>query len=257
MVSASTWSASAADGAAGASSMCGRDRQVPPVHLGPPDDWSFFPYRHYRPLGSAGVQLLWSAIEAASRIRAIAIEAFHRGIPVRWFEFGVATPSGGVTALRPVNARAVARVRPRVGLLLDFWALTVSNKESLVFWSPFTDQHPEVLFTADSDLAGVRLPSQLHRALATAPHHGSEANAHAYTVVEAAAPQEFAAITWVRSDGRSRSRPGRTYLGLLSPHLCTLCRLGVARSTIKQAVQLFSLRAVWTRHRATVACSCH
>jgi hypothetical protein len=45
------------------------------------------------------MQLLWSAIDAANRIRAIAIEAFHRGIPVRWFEFDSANPKGGVNAL--------------------------------------------------------------------------------------------------------------------------------------------------------------
>lgn len=207
-------------------------------------------------LGPPGVQLLWSAIDAASRIRAIAIEAFHRGIPVRWFEFDAATPSGSVTALQPVNARAVARVRPRVGRLLDFLALTVSNSESLVFWSPPTDQHPGVLFTADSDLVGLRLPPQLLSAIATAPHHGSEANAKAYAAVATAAQQDSSSMTWVRSDRRDRSRPGHTYLGLSSRRLCTLCRLGAGMSSSKQAVCLFSRGAVWTRHRATVTCSC-
>ena len=117
-----------------------------------PEDWLFCLHRHYRQIGWADVQLLWSAIEAAGRIRAIAIEAFHRGIPVRWFEFDTAAPSGGVMALQPINARQVARVRPRIGPLLDWLALTVSNKESLVFWSPSTEHHPGVLFTADSDL---------------------------------------------------------------------------------------------------------
>jgi hypothetical protein len=62
-------------------------------------DYCFSPYRLYRSLGAAGMQLLWSAIDAANRIRAIAIEAFHRGIPVRWFEFDSANPKGGVNAL--------------------------------------------------------------------------------------------------------------------------------------------------------------
>lgn len=224
---------------------------VPWVPWWPHKDWPFFPYRHYRELGAAGVQLLWSAIDAASRIRAIAIEGFHRGIPVRWFEFDTATPAGGITALQPVNARAIARVRPRVSPLLWALALTVSNKESLVFWSPPTKQHPGVLFTADSDLSAVCLPSQLQRAVATAPHHGSEANANAYAAL-AASPS----ITWVRSDGRYRTRPGSTYLGLSSRRLCTLCQLGASRSATKQAVHLFSRGGVWTRHRATVECSC-
>mgnify|MGYP003855035503 FL=1 len=232
--------------------------EVHPHWLGPwgPEDWPFWPYRHYRGLGPAGVQLLWSAIEAAGRIRAIATEAFHRGIPVRWFEFDTAAPSGGVSALQPINARAVARVRPRVGPLLAWLALTVSNKESLVFWSPPTEHHPGVLFTADSDLTGVGLPSQLDRAIVTAPHHGSEANANAYRAVAVAAQNGFPSITWVRSDARYRSRPGSTYLGLASRRLCTLCRRAGGSSTTKQAVHLYSRGGAWTRHRASRVCSC-
>ena len=231
---------------------------APWVRLWPPEDWPFFPYRHYQRLDPAGVQLLWSAIDAASRIRAIAIEAFHRGIPVRWFEFATTKPSGGVAALRPINARAVARVRPRVGLLLDLLALTVSNKESLVFWSPPTDRYPGVLFTADSDLSGVDLSLQLSGAIATAPHHGSEANAKAYVAIAMAmAMQEISSsVTWVRSDGRYRGRPGQTYRGLSSRRLCTLCRLSGSTSPPKQSVHLFTRGGVWTRHRDTAACSC-
>ena len=221
-----------------------------------PEDWLFCLHRHYRQIGWADVQLLWSAIEAAGRIRAIAIEAFHRGIPVRWFEFDTAAPSGGVMALQPINARQVARVRPRIGPLLDWLALTVSNKESLVFWSPSTEHHPGVLFTADSDLKGIGLSIGLDRAIATAPHHGSEANANAYRAVAAAAPNGALSITWVRSDGRYRCRPGSTYLGLASRRLCTLCRHARGLSTIKQAVRLYSRGGVWTRHRASLVCSC-
>jgi len=229
-----------------------------PHWLGPWNrkDWYFWPYGHYRRLGPAGVQLLWSAINAADRIRAIATEAFHRGITVRWFEFDTATPSGGVSALQPLNARAVARVRPLVGSLLALLALTVSNKESLVFWSPPTESNPGVLFTADSDLAGLGLPSQLDRAIVTAPHHGSEANANAYKAVQLAAPNGLASVTWVRSDGRYMSRPGRTYLTLPSRRLCTLCRRAGGTSTTKQPVHLYSRGGVWTRHRASRVCSC-
>ena len=64
----------------------------PPHWLGPwnPEDWLLLKYRHYRRLGPADIQLLWSAIDAAGRIRLIATEAFHRGVPVRWFEFDTA-----------------------------------------------------------------------------------------------------------------------------------------------------------------------
>lgn len=218
--------------------------------------WPYPLYRYYRQLSMADIQLLWSAIDAASRIRAIATVAFHRGIPVRWFEFNTIEPSGGIQALQPINAREVARVRSRVGPLLTFLALTVSNKESLVFWSPPTDQHPGVLFTADSDLASASLPTSLAHAIVTAPHHGSEANESAYKTVAVHAPMDFPSITWVRSDGRYRSRPGSTYLGLVSRRLCTLCRRAGGTSTAKQTVQLFSRGGVWTRHRASRLCSC-
>ncbi len=95
-----------------------------------PESWDPVGWRclwwhgYYRWLGPAGIRLLWSAIEAAGQIRAIATAAFHRGIPVRWFEFDTATPSGGVPALQAINAHPVARVRPRVGSLLAWLALT-------------------------------------------------------------------------------------------------------------------------------------
>jgi hypothetical protein len=199
---------------------------------------------------------LWSAIQAAHRIRAIAIEAFHRGIPVRWFEFDPVKPSGNVGALKPVNARIIARVRPLVGRLLNILALTVLNKESLVFWAPPTDKHPGVLFTADSDLSGVHLPRRLAGAIVTAPHHGSEANAKAYAAVAMAVQPYTSSITWVRSDGRYRSRPGQTYLGVSSRRLCTLCRPGWGTSRPKQTVYLFSRGGHWTRHHRTATCSC-
>jgi hypothetical protein len=205
----------------------------------------------------ASQQLLMSAIDAASRIRAIAIEAFHHGIPVKWFEFDTTDdPSGGIPALQPLNSREVANVRSRVTSLLLTLALTVSNKESLVFWSPPTQLHPGVLFTADSDLSGISLPPKLPGAIATAPHHGSEANAKAYKTITNAFQQDPPSVTWVRSDGRYKNRPGKTYLNLSSRRLCTLCRVGSGWVSKKQAVHLFSQGGVWTRHQATVKCSC-
>jgi hypothetical protein len=231
--------------------------EVPPRWLGPwnLDEWLSWLHDRYRPIGPEAAQLLWSAIDAAGRIRAIAIAAFHRGIPVRWFEFDTTAPSGGIPALKPLNGREVARVRLPVGTLLERLALTVSNRESLVFWSPATEHHPGVLFTADSDLAGVCLPFQIDGAIATAPHHGSEANAKAYTVV-AAASNGSPSITWVRSDGRYESRPGNTYLRLASRRFCTICRRARGSSTRKQTVRLYMRAGVWTRHRASRVCSC-
>lgn len=225
---------------------------TPWVRFWPLEDRPFFPYPHYYRLDPPKVQLLWSAVDAASRIRAIAIETFHRGIPVRWLEFDAANPSGGVANLQLVNARQVARVRPRVGPLLALLALTVSNKQSLVLWAPPMNHDPGVLFTADSDLSGIRLPNQLTGAVATAPHHGSEANANAYAVVNAAAGCHSSSLTWVRSDGSYRSRPGPTYLQLASRRFCTLCR---NPSSSKQAVHLFAQGGSWAP-QGTNTCQC-
>ncbi len=214
----------------------------------------FSPHSYYRRLDPANVEFLWSAIDAAARIRAIAIEAFHRGISVRWFEFDVVRPSGGIAVLQPMNAREIAKVRPSISSLLMRLSLSVSNKESLVFWSPPSKNRQGVLFTADSDLANVNLP-HLDHAIVTAPHHGSEANRNAYKAVLAAA-SNGSSITWVRSDGKYRNRPGNTYLGLVSLRLCTLCRCLGGSSTAKQIVRLHSRNGVWRRHQGTRFCSC-
>jgi len=77
-----------------------------------------------RELVPAEFQLLWSAIDAASLIRAIALEAFHRGVPVRWFEYDTNHPSGGNNYLQPLNAREIAKVRPAVETLLYLLSLS-------------------------------------------------------------------------------------------------------------------------------------
>jgi hypothetical protein len=221
------------------------------------DRWPYFAYHRHLRLGALGVSQLWSAIDAASRIRSIAIAAFHRGIPVRWFEFNRVRPQGGLAALRPVNAREILRGSPRVGALLKYLALTASNKESLVFWSPPANSQPGVLFTADSDLNGAKLSPLLQGSIATAPHHGSEANAPAYTTVtRVAGLSTLSTMTWVRSDGRFRNRPGRTYRALSSRKICTICQLGAGLSSPKQAICLFSRKGAWTRLGSTRSCTC-
>jgi len=221
-----------------------------------PEEWSFWRYSLRHRLGPAGAQLIWSAIDAAARIRVIAVEAFHRGIPVRWFEFDDMSPQGGESELQPLNSQEVARVRTPSGRLISRLALTVSNKESLVFWSPEAEKHPSVLFTADSDLSGIALRYQLGGAIVTAPHHGSEANSNAYQAVNTVTGRTDSRLTWVRSDGRYRSRPGSTYLGLSSRRLCTICRHPRGSSTRKQAVRLYSRSGAWIRHPESQVCSC-
>lgn len=206
-------------------------------------------------LSGKGIKLLWSAIGAANRIRTIALLAFHRGIPVRWFEYDIQTPMGGIrNVLEPINAREIAVIRPIVGSLFSSLSLTTANKESLVFWSPPTEQHPGVLFTADSDLSGAKLPPSLANAIVTAPHHGSENNANAYMEIKNCAATDYSTIIWVRSDGRYRTRPGNTYRGL-AHRLCTLCRPQSGAPSQKQAVCLIPHNGIWKPH-GTHLCIC-
>jgi hypothetical protein len=197
--------------------------------------------------------LLWSAIAAADRIRQIATLAFHRGVRIRWFEFTTTEPSGGTPGvLEPINAKEL-RLKRRSGRLLDALALTVSNRESLVFWSPPGAAHPGVLFTADSDLMSVTLPTNMQGAIVTAPHHGSEANAHAYGQVTAAVGTGPSAC-WVRSDGRFRARPGQTFLALpQGQRSCTLCRS--PKPMGKDAVHFSVTNQAWSPNPPRV-CSC-
>jgi len=174
-----------------------------------PRDWYVWRVACEDPVACA---LFLSALDAGERIRRIAVAAYHRGVAVRWFEYVAASPQGGTRWLRPLNAREVAYI-PAVptGQLFRFLALTTANRESLVFWADL-DGCSGVLFTADSDLRDVDLPPNLSGAIITAPHHGSEANARAYSKVCARLGASQPGITWVRSDGRFRERPGPTYL---------------------------------------------
>lgn len=215
----------------------------------------YFLHRFPRRLDKGQWELLLDAIDAAGRIRSIALAAFHRGIPVRWFAYNIKNPSGGEPWLKPVNARGIATVQSgQAGSLLSLLALTTSNKESLVFWSPpGNGKHPGVLFCADSDLDQVSLPQDIENALVTAPHHGSENNKNAYTVITHAVNGKGASLIWVRSDGRYRSRPGPSFLKEKGRKFCTLCRNS---SSEKRSVWLCSSNGSWLAGHGTHPCQC-
>jgi len=203
--------------------------------------------------------LFCEAIAAAKRIRQIALEAFHRGLPVRWFVYDPTRPAGGETWLKPLNAREIARVTPipesqRVtpipeSQLLACLALTVWNKESFVLWAPPPYAGPGVLFTADSDLKDVSLPV-LKGAIVTAPHHGSENNRSVYQLVMQNSVSE---VVWVRSDGNFRKRPCKEYIRAPGKRFCTLCRNSTRP---KQAVVLFVQSNIWVPDERVHPCSC-
>jgi hypothetical protein len=106
-------------------------------------------------------------------------------------------------------------------------ALTEANEQSLVFMSPNKDGDPGVVFTADSKLSFCQQISWHDRIIITAPHHGSEANQHAYSRFK----NETGGIDvcWVRSDGRFLKRPGKSFVTINSRKFCTLCRNSALR----------------------------
>ena len=221
----------------------------------PSDLWRWIDIVYERP--TTAHNLMVSLIDAASRIREAAILAFHKGVTVRWFEHCPSVPSGGTAeVLVPANAQQLLRMRYRKGSVVEYISLSVANRESLVFWAPPTDRMPGVLFNADSDLAKMSLPTGLENSLATAPHHGSESNAHAYDVVKHASG-DGKSVTWIRSDGRFLKRPGDAYLTKTTKRFCTLCRHGKSLSSKpKQAVRLFTSKGKWARHKECHPCAC-
>jgi len=202
------------------------------------------------------IRLWLECIDAADRIKKIAEAALHAGARIRLFEF-VSDSQKGLGGwpdhLKPVNSHEVSPKRFQISAL-HYLALTVANKESLVFWAPERKAGgiPGVLFTADNDLAcGLQHISQPStNVIVTAPHHGSESNRVAYTTVSAWNSKEK--TIWIRSDSRSQKRPGPSYKNQ-PKRICTLCSPPIFP---KSVVRLHSNKFYWNRTRGTRWCSC-
>lgn len=191
--------------------------------------------------------LLLEALVAAQRIQQIAMTAYHLGTTIRWFEFGASSGGNGLPGvLTLLNACEISSVKSVQLSALKYLALTTANQESLVLHSPGSDMTPDVLFTADSDLHFSQSIPASRYMLVTAPHHGSETNANAYRRLQAPS-------MWVRSDGRSRTRPGPSFLSVTGKKFCTLCR---GSNKCKQDVILLARNGAWRQHSSTRLCSC-
>ena len=210
--------------------------------------FEFGPYP-WIPYGPRGGKLLVDAVEAASRIRAIALAAFHAGATIKWFEFGGTSASPAQSLLSPLNCREILRTRRVPPGALEFLALSKANRESLVFAVRSTDELPGVVFSADSDFGfSFNLPDGDY--LVTAPHHGSESNANAYTQLGSVLERG----KLVRSDGRSRSRPGSSFLSLpRDRRFCTLCRVP---DSPKQTLEFHGTSSGWAPAANVRACEC-
>jgi hypothetical protein len=144
--------------------------------------------------------------------------ALSSGACVRWFKYTNALTNieygFGMIALNSTET-GLTRYSPDVFLCRLY--LTTKNVESLVF--KFScDQHPDILFCADSDLSFTRTPINLKNdSVVTAPHHGSDSCNNAYNLINGSN------LIYVRSDQSQRKRPGSGYLNQQDRY-CTICR---------------------------------
>lgn len=165
-------------------------------------------------------------INMADRVARIARRAIQKGCHIRFFEYNLHQSLGGALGiLEPVNSQEISKFPTFANAdILDYLALTIDNKQSLVFYSPESQGEGAVLFCADSDLSGVslNLPRPSNNILITSPHHGSESNKQAYQIINEWLGDKAKAI-WVRSDSRSKSRPGQIYKQQKNRY-CTRCR---------------------------------
>jgi len=204
-----------------------------------------------RPWTSQHFSLLTEALNAAERVRQIAVAAHHAGARIRWFEYDRSVQSGGIDGfLIPANSRELLRLRRRSITALAYLSLTVANRESLVFLSPRQRDVPAVLFTSDSALDFSQTIPWHNRMVVTAPHHGAESNKGAYERFMREARPGTDAI-WIRSDGRFATRPGPSYLALRGRRYCTLCRNSAHG---KQDVILSVVRADWASRSRPCHC---
>ena len=189
--------------------------------------WKYPPYPIIVELSRQQFLLLLEALKSAERIRLIAIKAYNRGIPVRWFKYDITNPGGGYVWLKPLNSCEIYTVYPlKESQFLMALALSVLNKESLVFSAPPPNAGTGVIFTADSDLDGVTLPQWINdETIITAPHHGSKHNKNVYNKINQP-------VIWVRSDSKSGSRPCSEYINANGQKFCTICK----NTSQKQAI---------------------
>lgn len=223
-----------------------------------PCDWAFLPID---PLLASALNVAWppqrqlflDGIRAARRIARIAWACSCRKIRIRWFAFDEARSAGGARGLlEPVNAVERNRPPPSDISAVAYLALTVANRESLVFASPRGDHHPGVLLAADSDLRFNTPIRWENGMIVTAPHHGSHANAAAYSrhADEACHPDR---TIWVRSDGRFRTRPGASFLQQ-PRRFCTVCRNDGRRPA--QPLRCHARGGFWRAVVPTRRCRC-
>lgn len=162
----------------------------------------------------------------AKNIRDIAIAAVQKGCRIRFFEylaFGFhPQPCGGEAWLCPVNSVELSCPVTKHISPLQYLYLSESNRQSLVFYSPETEDELGVFFSADSDLDfKIAYPPPTRHIIVTSPHHGSESCKDSYDKIKKWVNLDYS--IWVRSDCKSKTRPCKEYIALNHKY-CTICR---------------------------------
>ena len=158
----------------------------------------------------------------AKNIRDIAIAAVQKGCRIRFFEFNKHYHCGGEAWLCPVNSVELSCPVTKHISPLQYLYLSESNRQSLVFYSPETEDELGVFFSADSDLDfKIAYPPPTRHIIVTSPHHGSESCKDSYNKIKKWVNHDYS--VWVRSDCKSKTRPCKEYIALNHKY-CTICR---------------------------------
>ena len=183
-------------------------------------------------------------IDAAEAIVSIAKHAIEENVPIRWFDQDQYAETGHAQGgrpgfLLPMNAVELRSIPTAVTAPVVFYViLTKANRESLAFYAPAEAGCHGVVFCADSRLGtgrGGTKPFQSYASMAgscqigTAPHHGAESAARAYSTAS-----KFGIAHWVCA-ANGRTRPGPSFRKIAQrQRCCTACHLiGKPLSTIR------------------------
>ena len=182
-------------------------------------------------MGSIG-SIARNYVDLFKKMRELIVAALKRGVRIRFFEFSKYSSGGGEPGfLEPVNSLEIltlsALKKLGAGLsLLQILALSIQNKQSLVFISPQNECLPASLFCADSDLKFCQPICWSKGMVSTAPHHGSVSNDHAYWrfVVESGG----LTVIWLRTHHGSVNQLADFLISANGQHVestyCTRCQ---------------------------------
>lgn len=165
-------------------------------------------------------------LNLAENIKKITTAAVKKGCEIRFFEYLPLgfhpQPCGGEAWLCPVNSVELSCPVTKHISPLQYLYLSESNRQSLVFYSPETEDDPGVFFSADSDLGfQIAYLPPIRPIIVTSPHHGSESCKDSYDKIKKWVNHDYS--IWVRSDCKSKTRPCKEYIALNYKY-CTICR---------------------------------